>query len=104
MKAIEFIYQELNNGRVFCEHVTNVKYPYLWEVLYLTPHDNIGWTYYGSSAAVNTIDSLSWLLENIFNMSAEHFLERYVSATREYIDHYNDSTDTQHKVGNMKIK
>ena len=94
MSAIEFIYQELNNNRVFCKHVTNVKYPYLWQVLYLTPHNYIGWTHYGSSAAPNTIYGLSWILKNIFNMSAEQFIESYVSATCDYINHYEYSSNT----------
>ena len=91
MKALEFIYQELNGGRIFAEHVTNVKYPYLWDVLYLTPHNYIGWTYYGSSTVPNTINNLAWVLKNIFDMSAEEFLQRYVSATRDYINHYEYS-------------
>ena len=94
MNAIDFIYNELNSGRVFGKHCIKdasgmlYKYPFIRAALYITTNNYIGYTHYGSSAVKNNKQDLQWVIENIFDTTPEKFLETYVSCTNEYYNKF----------------
>lgn len=70
------IFNAINSGKIYGFTMKNVKYPFFQPVLYLTD-GFIGWTNYGSSANKNTLKDLEWILEHIFCMTADEFLDTY---------------------------
>lgn len=83
------LYAMLNNGESFgifeyWNHYENkpLRYPLFHTVLVKHYCKNIlCWDYYGSSANKNTLQDLEWILENIFNMTADEFIKKYMSKT-----------------------
>ena len=81
------IYRNLNDGKIYGRPVTNVRFSYFSENLYLTDHENIGYQHFGSSAVRNTLRDLNWVLRNIFDMLPEEFCKSYQCRT------YNEAND-----------
>lgn len=77
--ALHQIYNNLHNGIVYGEYITNVTYPYFSEQLYLHPFQNcICYSHYGSSAISDNITDLNWLLKTIFETTAENFIATHI--------------------------
>lgn len=77
MTALERIYQNLQDGKVYGYMFTPCKYPYFHKVLYKTIYGHIGWNHYGSAANENTTKELAWVLEHIFRVTPEEFEQKY---------------------------
>ena len=71
------VLEQIHNGIVYGNPITDVKYPYFSECLYLTNHGYIGFTHYGSSAADDTISDLAWILAHMFKMSPCEFISKF---------------------------
>ncbi len=82
MKTIDGIYSNLMNGKHYGYVVTNVRFPYFHSVLVKHPHKSIFcWSHAGSSANKANKKELAWLIENIFRMTPEEFVNRYECRT-----------------------
>lgn len=76
MTALKEIYNNINSGKKYGYVMENVKYPFFYTVLSAN-EQYIYWQHFGSSANKNTIGNLAWILENIFELSPEKFIEKY---------------------------
>lgn len=76
MTALKEIYNNINNGKKYGDIVKNVKNPFFWTVL-IADEKYIYWRHFGESANDNTMDALAWILENIFKLTPEDFIEKY---------------------------
>lgn len=76
MTALKEIYKNINNGKKYGYVMKNVKYPFFDTVLSAN-EQYIFWRHFGSSANKNTIGNLEWILENIFKLTPEEFIEKY---------------------------
>lgn len=77
------IYWNLHNGIVYGKYITDVKYPYFDECLYLHPWQNcICWHNYGSSANNDTEKDLLWIITTIFETTPEQFIKDYTCEHR----------------------
>lgn len=76
--TLQQIYNNLQDGRIYGYDFTKCKYPFFDPVLYLTKGGYIGWHHYGSSAAENKIEDLDWLIREIFRMTPEEFVQKYI--------------------------
>ena len=76
MKAIDVIYNNLMNGGYYGYMVTPVRYPYFYRSLQYDGKYFL-WHVAGSSAVKATKDDLAWLIENIFKITPEKFIDRY---------------------------
>lgn len=76
------LYNDLNNGVYFGQTFDNVKYPTVYSVLRVTPDkEYIGVCHSGSFYVKNTLECLQWLLDEIFEMNATQFREKYRACT-----------------------
>jgi len=85
------LYEELMNGAEYGylgDVLNSAAFPgckkYFAEVLYMYRSNLDGkqyfqWRYFGSSANKATKKDLSWILENIFNMTAKQFVAYYIT-------------------------
>ena len=77
--ATRELFNRLNAGEVFVEILPHrLGGTFFWQVLSADSRF-IYWRHYGSSANKNKLESLAWILENIFNMTAEEFLSKYTT-------------------------
>lgn len=76
MTALKEIYGNINSGKKYGHVMKNVKYPFFATVL-TANEQYIFWQHFGSSANKNTIENLAWILESIFELSPEKFIEKY---------------------------
>ena len=76
MTALKEIDNNINNGKKYGYMMKNVKYPFFDTVLSANKQ-YIYWQRFGSSANKNTVKDLEWILENIFELSPEKFIEKY---------------------------
>lgn len=83
--ALNRIFENLKNGDVYGKyrywdyyHNEPFTYPYFDEVLYKTCYGNIGCTHYGSCACKFTLKELKWIIEVIFQRTAEQFEKEYM--------------------------
>ena len=76
MAALKEIYNNINNGKKYGDIVKNVKDPFFDTVLSAN-EQYIYWQHFGSSANKNTMESLAWILKNIFKLTPEEFIEKY---------------------------
>ena len=76
MTALKEIYKNINSGKKYGYVMENVKYPFFAAVLSAN-EQYIYWQHFGSSANKNTMESLAWILKNIFKLTPEEFLEKY---------------------------
>ena len=90
-KYFDELYADLMNGAEY-GYLGDVLNPaafpgckkYFAEVLYMYQSSLDGkqyfqWRYFGSSANKATKKDLSWILENIFNMTAKQFVSYYIT-------------------------
>ena len=78
MKAIDKIYSNLKNGMIYASYMDNVRFPGYWYVLSYDRIKNLfHYRNYGSSAIKATKKDLVWLLDTIFEMEPETFIEKY---------------------------
>ena len=86
--ATQEIYNNLQEGKRYGAYITDVDFPYFETVLYKSTdkrgNDYIHWSYYGSSANLNTIESLEWIIFFIFNRNPLEFLESYACKEEAY--------------------
>lgn len=89
MPALKFLYQRLLAGESFGmieQH--RLGGTYFWEVLHAN-NKYIYWTHYGSSANKLGLNSLKWILSEIFKMTPEQFLYTYTTYSEwKRIDRY----------------
>lgn len=76
MTALKQIYNNINAGKKYGYMMNNVKYPF-FDVVLSANQQYIYWRHFGSSANKNTVEDLEWILENIFKLSPEKFIEKY---------------------------
>lgn len=80
--ALMRIYNNINAGKTYGQYHTTQNLAcgetIFYSALYITYCGNIGFSHFGSSAHKNTPDGLAWILENIFRMTPEQFLQNYV--------------------------
>ena len=76
MTALKEIYENINSGKKYGYVMEKVKYPFFDTVLSAN-EQYIYWQHFGSSANKNTIESLAWILKNIFKLSPEKFIKEY---------------------------
>lgn len=84
METIDIIYNNLMDGKFYGYVLTNVRFPVFTTVLHkhwCKPY--FCWTHYGSSANKANKKELAWLIENIFCMTPEEFVEKYECRTYE---------------------
>lgn len=82
MKTIDVIFNNLMNGNHYGYVVKNVRFPYFHSVLVKHPHKPFFcWSHAGSSANKANKKELAWLIENIFRMTPEEFVNRYECRT-----------------------
>ena len=74
MTALKEIYENINSGKKYGYVMEKVKYPFFDTVLSAN-EQYIYWQHFGSSANKNTIESLAWILKNIFKLSPEKFIK-----------------------------
>ena len=78
MKTIDDIYNNLMEGKHYGYVVKNVRFPYFHTVLFkhwCKPY--FFWNHAGSSANKANKEELAWLIENIFRMTTEEFINKY---------------------------
>ena len=84
MKAIDIIYNNLKDGKIYATYLDNVRFHGYW---YNLTYDHVKnlflWRNFGSSANKATKKDLAWIIETIFKCSAEEFMQRYECVTRE---------------------
>ena len=84
MNKLQEIYKNLQKGKIYGRIFDNCKYPFFDVALHITESrgsEYIAWQHYGSSANDNTIEALKWIIEVIFECSAEQFAEKYSCTT-----------------------
>ena len=86
MKAIDVIYKNLMENKYYGYVVTNVRFPYFHLSLY-KGKKFFYWNHYGSSANKATKKNLKWIIEVIFKMTPEEFINHY--ECRKWEDTYD---------------
>ena len=82
MKAIDIIYKNLMEGKYYGYVVKNVRFPYFHSVLNKHPFKSFFcWSNYGSSANKANKKELAWIIETIFKMTPEEFINKYECRT-----------------------
>ena len=80
MKAIDIIYKNLMEGKYYGYVVKNVRFPYFHLSLYKR-NKFFYWSNYGSSANDANKKELAWIIEVIFKMTPEEFINKYECRT-----------------------
>ena len=73
------IYSNLQKGLYYYEtkKCPHNEWYYDSIVLWVTQHNNIGWEHYGRAANKNTKKDLKWIIEEIFELTPEEFINKY---------------------------
>lgn len=78
MKALETIFNNINNGKVYGNMFTKCKYPFFNINLCLGNNPKyIYWCNFGSSHNNNNLRDLQWIIETIFKTTPEKFISEY---------------------------
>lgn len=77
MNALQEIYNNLQDGKQYGYYYA-MRFPGFHTVLYVDKFKKyIHWCNFGESANKNTLKELKWILEVIFHISPENFLEKF---------------------------
>ena len=91
MNPIDIIYKNLMNGMTYGYVIKNVRFPYFHNALYkgrsIATKKFFIWNNYGSSANKATKKDLKWIIEVIFKMTPEEFINHY--ECRKWEDTYD---------------
>lgn len=87
-EALLKIYNDLLSGIDYGKDFDHgVRYPFFDTSLWTTKNKQyIGFSHYGSSCQRANIKNLLWILFNIFNMSPEDFLSKYITREQSKFD------------------
>lgn len=87
-EALEKIYNDLLSGIDYGKDFDfGVRYPYFDTRLWITKNKQyIGFSHYGSSHQKTNIKNLLWILFNIFGLSPEEFLSKYITREQSKFD------------------
>lgn len=78
MTDLDYLYDNLLNGKTYRETLMDVTYPCSWYVLGYNDLKKIFyWRNYRVSAVKATKEDLQWLLDNVYKMTATEFLRKY---------------------------
>lgn len=76
--ALIEIYNNLKNGMIYADYLSNVRFPCFWYVLTYDRIKNLFfWRNFGESANKATLKDLAWIIEQIFDTTPEAFAEKY---------------------------
>lgn len=67
------IYDNLQNGCYYYDDGLSCEIT----VLYLSISGYINWRCFGSSAGKNTLEELTWIIDNIFELTPDEFAAKY---------------------------